>query len=121
MLLRERKHRCLRAEKKLRWNAAPSSKEDDSLALAEDGNFVRLLEKNDDESWRCNIMQVSALSCDHVGLEHLDWEAVGVMRVEENAPERIAVYKTSQFVAKAVICKKTISSMPLQWIYETIQ
>ena len=121
MLLRERKHRCLRAEKKLRWNAAPSSKIDDSLALAEDGNFVRLLEDNEDGSWRCNILQVRPVTCDHVGLEELDWKAVGVMRVDENAPERSKIYKTSQFVAKAVICKKTISSMPLQWIYETIQ
>ncbi len=121
MLLRERKHRCLRAKKKLRWNASPSAKNDDSLAQTEDGNFVRLLENNEDGSWRCNILKVTPLSCEHVGLEHLHWKAVGVMTVEENAPERIKMYKTSDFVAKAVICKKTISSMPLQWIYETIQ
>ncbi len=80
-----------------------------------------MLDNNEDGSWRCNILQVSAISCDQAGLEHLDWEAVGVKRLEENAPVRVKVYKTSQFVAKAAICKKTISSMPLQWIYKTIQ
>ncbi len=122
MLLRERKHRCLKAPKKLRWNAAPSSKNDDSLAYTEDGNFVRLLEENGDGSWRCAILNVSPVCHDHAGLEFLDWEAVGVMKLGEetgNEPERS--YRASQFIAKAVVCKRTISTMPLEWIYETVQ
>ena len=122
MLLRERKHRCLKAPRKLRWNPSPSSKVDDSLAQAEDGNFVRLLEENEDGSWRCAVLNVSPVIHDHAGLDFLDWEAVGVMHLEEetgNEPERS--YRTSQFIAKAVVCKQTISSMPLEWIYETVQ
>ncbi len=122
MLLRERKHRCLKAPRKLRWNSSPSSKNDDSLAQTEDGHFVRLLEENEDGSWRCAVLNVSPVSHDHAGLDFLDWEAVGVMRLEEetgNEPKRS--YRTSQFIAKAVVCKRTISSMPVEWIYETVQ
>ncbi len=122
MLLRERTHRCLKAPKKLRWNPTPSSKNDDSLAQTEDGNFVRLLEENADGSWRCAVLNVSPVCHDHAGLDFLDWEAVGVMRLEEetgNEAERS--YRTSQFVAKAVVCKHTISTMPVEWIYETVQ
>ncbi len=122
MLLRERKHRCLKAPKKLRWHPSPSSKLDDSLAYTEDKNFVRLLESNADGSWRCAILKVSPVCHDHANLEFLDWEAVGVMMLEEETGrEQERSYRTSQFVAKAVVCKKTISTMPLEWIYETVQ
>ncbi len=122
MLLRERKHRCLQAPKKLRWNPSPASKIDDSLAYTEDKNFVRLLDSNEDGSWRCAILNVSPVCHDHANLDFLDWEAVGVMKLEdETGRETEKSYRTSQFVAKAVVCKKTISTMPLEWIYETVQ
>ena len=122
MLLRERKHRCLQAPKKLRWSPSPSAKADDSLAYTKDKNFVRLLGENADGSWRCAILNVSPVVHDHAGLDFLDWEAVGVMKLEEDMGNELErSYQTSHFVAKAVVCKKTISTMPLEWIYETVQ
>ncbi len=122
MLLRERKHRCLKTPRKLRWHPSSSSKIDDSLAYTEDKKFVRLLDSNEDGSWRCAILNVSPVCHDHANLDFLDWEAVGVMDLEEETGrEPKANYKTSQFIAKAVVCKRTISTMPLEWIYETVQ